>query len=110
MERIYYCSGSSFLTGDTIAAALTEHARLVTALHRSELVDVPQRRPDGSLGRIRLLLSPTTQLAAEALPATDAELVDELFVADLEARTALLRTPPSPVTEQLWNPELAYDY
>ncbi|HEY8588382.1 MAG TPA: hypothetical protein VIL55_02405 [Naasia sp.] len=113
VEKINYCAGSSFVTGDAIAGALIEYARWVTALQETARVWVPLRRPDGSVGRIRILLSRVTQLSSEVLPESSGDLHDDDFLDEMRRRTRLLASPPTPQPESPESPEeilLSLDY
>lgn len=88
MQRIHFCSGSVFVTGDRIATSLLQHVRAVAMMRRSEVLDVPVQTASGSVGTVTLLLNEAVQISAESMEPGPAELEDELFVRDVDARTA----------------------
>ncbi|HEY8318578.1 MAG TPA: hypothetical protein VIG76_07080 [Amnibacterium sp.] len=93
MQRVYFCTGTSFLTGDDVADAVLEYAWVLAQYGRHDLVRVPTRRPDGSAGRSTLLIGPMSQLSSEDLTTAGDELVDREFVRGLKDRSAHLREP-----------------
>ena len=102
MERIHY-AGDSILTGTDIARALLDYARALALADRSDTVDIPIRRKDGTVGAANMLIGPASQLVSEsgsvAEEADEAgELLDEQVVADVRRRIALLRNP-RPMTD-----------
>ena len=93
MQRVYFCTGTSFLTGDDVADAVLEYAWVLAQYGRHDLVRVPTRRSDGSIGRSSLLIGPSSQLSSEDLVTDDEELVDRELVRTLKDRSAHLREP-----------------
>lgn len=95
MQRIYYCTGTSFLTGDDIADAVLEYAWVLAQYGRFDLVRVPTRRADGSTGSSTLLVGPSSQISTEDVSAAEAgdELVARDLVQSLKERSAHLREP-----------------
>jgi hypothetical protein len=95
MQRIYFCTGTSFLTGDDIADAVLEYAWVLAQYGRFDLVRVPTRRADGSTGSSTLLVGPSSQISTEdVLPAeVGDELVARDFVQATKERSAHLREP-----------------
>jgi hypothetical protein len=95
MQRIYYCTGTSFLTGDDIADAVLEYAWVLAQYGRFDLVRVPTRRADGSDGSSTLLVGPSSQISTEDVAAAEAgdELIAHQFVQSVKERSAHLREP-----------------
>ena len=93
MQRIYFCTGSSFFTGDAIAAAVLDYALALGELHRFASVDLPVRRLDGSEGRATLLLGPVSQISTESVETDLPEVLDADLVAGVRAAAGLLRDP-----------------
>lgn len=89
MERIHY-AGGVFLTGDTIAGALVDYAERVVATGTSAAIDIPIRSEDGTLGRARFLLGPSTFMVSESESWGRDEIVDQDLVDELRERTAQL--------------------
>ena len=100
MERLYYCAGSTLVTGDDIAHALVDYARWIVARDEVDVVQVPTLRPDGALGRISILLSSTTQLSSETMASGSEELMDPDLVAQLQGATMRLSLPHPAVAEE----------
>lgn len=99
VERVFYCAGSSFVTGDDIAEALLEYAQWVVLRGQADVVHVPTRGEDGSAGRATLLLTSSTQLSAEAVRSVGREMADADLVLQLRGKTDLLRSPQPAVAE-----------
>jgi hypothetical protein len=104
MERLYYCAGSTLVTGDDIAQALVDYARWLVVRGEVDVVQVPTRTANG-VGRISLLLSSTTQLSSETMTSEtmtsgEDELLDPDLVAHLRTATNRLRLPHPAVAEE----------
>ncbi len=93
VERVYYCSGSSFVTGTDIAEALIRYAHTVAIRGEMDVVEVPMVASDGARGRISLLLTPTTQMSAESLHLAGPEVTDAPFVDRLRGEIVRLSSP-----------------
>jgi hypothetical protein len=95
MQRMYYCTGTSFLTGDDVADAVLEYAWVLAQYGRFDLVRVPTRRADGSDGSSTLLVGPSSQISTEDVAAAEAgdELIAHQFVQSVKERAAHLREP-----------------
>jgi hypothetical protein len=92
---MYYCTGTSFLTGDDVANSVLEYAWVLAQYGRFDLVRIPTRRDDGSEGFSTLLVGPSSQISAEDVTAAEAgeELVARDFVQSVKERAAHLREP-----------------
>lgn len=99
MQRIFYCAGTSFITSDDVATSLLRYARELIASDRTAVVNVPLIRSDGTGGGVDLLLTPTTQLASEAMRAPYTGSGEAVFLSELTEKIALLQTPPTPRME-----------
>jgi len=93
MQRVYFCTGTSFLTGDDVADAVLEYAWVLAQYGRHDLVRVPTLHPDGSTGRSTLLVGPASQISSEDVVTVGGDLVDREFVRGLKDRSAHLREP-----------------
>jgi hypothetical protein len=100
MERLFYCAGSSFVTGNDIAQVLLEYARWVIVRDTVDLVAVPTQGADGAVGRTAILLSSTTQLSAETMAWEGEEFTDPDFVDRLRRDIERMRHPQVPVAEE----------
>ncbi|NQX17729.1 hypothetical protein [Rathayibacter sp. VKM Ac-2857] len=115
MRRIHYAEGS-VLTGDAIAAAVLEYARMLASTATAATVEIPVRR-DGDVIPARLLLGPSSQMLVEdepgepGEPGDAAEVVDEALVADLLDRARRLSRPvPMATDDDLTVPLDLLDY
>jgi hypothetical protein len=100
VERLYHCAGNTLVTGNDIAHALLDYARWLVTRREVDLVHVPTRAADGSIGRTAMLLTPTTQLSSETIASDGAELMDPEFVVGLRAAATRLRLPHPAVAEE----------
>ena len=108
MQRIYYCTGTSFLTGDDIAHSVLEYAWALAQYGRFDLVRVPTRRSDGSAGFSTLLIGPSSQISSEDVTAAEAgdEFLAREFVQGVKERAAHLREPlPAAFEGTLFDPD-----
>jgi hypothetical protein len=101
VERVYYCAGSSFITGSDIAQALIDYARWVAVRGEVDLVDVPTLTAKGSIGRSTVLLTATTQMSAETMELAGRELTDPEFVGRLRAEVTRLSSPMHSVAAEI---------
>jgi hypothetical protein len=93
MQRIYFCTGTSFLTGDELAGALIEYAWALAQHRRHDLVRLPTMTLDGTPGASTLLMGPESQISAEDVGTEFAEVLDAELASNLRERTAQLRDP-----------------
>jgi hypothetical protein len=93
MQRIYFCSGSTFYTGDAIARAVIDYARALGELRRFDSVDLPVRHLDGGEGRVTLLIGPTSQISAESARTNLPEVRDEALIERLRSASQHLYDP-----------------
>lgn len=98
MQRIHFCSGTSFTTGDDIASALLEYAVAIARVQRFDLVHLPVDHDD-AIGSVSLVLGPTSQISAESMVTARPELRDPELVHWLRSRTgAIVESPVDLVT------------
>lgn len=93
MQRVHFCSGAVFFTGDAIAVSLLGYVRAVIVMRRSEAITVPVSASTGGLGAVTLLLTQASQISAESIELGCPELLDESFVERVDALTTELLTP-----------------
>lgn len=109
MMRIHYAGGSE-LTGTEIADAVMDLAEEFGRTGTAGTVEIPVRRPDGSIGRCRLLIGPASQIAAESELSEYEEVTDPDLVRTLVRRAEALRPHAalnSEVPDTLgWDPEM----
>lgn len=84
MELLHY-SGDQLLTGTEIGRAVIDYAAALAVAGSSAAVEIPVRRPDGSVVRAHLLIGPASQLAAEPEVSEFPELEDAELVRELRA-------------------------
>ena len=94
MQRVHFCSGAVFETGDAIADSVMGYARAVATMHKHAVLVLPIRLPPEERGTVTLLLNETSQLSAQSVTTTRAELVDDDFVQHLDDLTTALMAPP----------------
>jgi len=112
MQKMYFCAGNTFSTGDAIASALIHYARALAQTIEYDVVDLPVVRNDGTSGTTTLMLTPASQMSSESLPPTRAEILDVALVQRLEERTAFLLQPHPPMTDTVHHASLMeyFDY
>lgn len=91
MRRIHYAE-ESIVTGDAIAFALLEYARMLAATARADTVELPTLL-DESVKRVSVLLGPSSQMLVSEEHTRADEIVDEALVADLRLRAGRLARP-----------------
>src|SRR4051794_7756387 len=106
MQRIYFCSGSTFYTGDAIARAVIDYARALGELRRFDSVDLPVRHIDGGEGRATLLLGPTSQISSESARTNLPEVRDEALIGRLHTATQHLHEPLVVPPDAEWDEDL----
>lgn len=94
MQRVHFCSGAQFDTGDAIVTSLLGYVRAVIVMRRSEAITVPVATRSGGPGTVTLLLTEASQISAESVELAGPELQDETFVERVDALTAELLMPP----------------
>ena len=112
MQSVYFCAGNTFATGDRVAAALLQYAGVLAETNGFDVVDVPLRRPDGSTGRVSLLLTPSSQISAESLPlvASESDPVDEELLERMHAAIDRRLNPRSPQPENVSAEDPHFDF
>jgi hypothetical protein len=108
MERIHY-AGDELLTGSEIARALMDYAAVLAQQRTAASVDIPVRRPDGSIGIASLLLGPASQLVREPVEEPGKEVTDDSLVQRLHRLTAAL-APRWPMARADSTPQKTVDY
>ena len=101
MRRVYYASGS-FLTGNSIAAAVLDYADALTQTSASDVIEFPIILPTGQLGSASLLIGPASQLASATEVSDLDDPVNNELVKELERR-ALSVGARRPVAEEAQN-------
>jgi hypothetical protein len=111
VERVYYCAGSSFVTGSDIAQVLIDYARWVAVHGGVELIDIPTVGPDGTAGRTTVLLTATTQMSAETMYSAEPELADRQWVDRMRVEVSRLSSPMQSVAAESGSSSMedAYD-
>lgn len=109
MQKVYFCAGNTFLTGDAIAEAVLSYAGSLARTAEFDIVHVPTRRPDGSSGSTTLMLSPASQISSEAVDSVGADPEDAELVATLLSRRSHLLAPHPPAFELAEDPWLPAD-
>lgn len=94
MRRIHYAE-DSIVTGDEIADAVIEYARMLAVTSTADTVELPTLHDD-SVRPVRLLLGPASQMLVTEEDTRADEIVDDALVSDLRGRAGHLQGP-SPV-------------
>ena len=95
MQRVHFCSGTTFLTGDRIATSLLHYVAAVASTGRSDVVSVPVVSSSGSGATVTLMVNRVSQISAESVASDAGELHDGAFADRLDALAAdLLSTTP----------------
>ena len=92
VKRIFYASGS-VITGDTLAEAIVRYAEVLSQRDSSDTIDIPIALDSGDVGRAQLLIGPASQLVIVPEEGTFVEVEDDLTIAELARRAALLASP-----------------
>jgi hypothetical protein len=87
MRRIVY-AGTTFLTGDDLAASLLDYARALARKGSSDTVALPARMASGSVETVQILIGPASQLVSEPADLEGPEIEDAAAVAELHRRSA----------------------
>jgi hypothetical protein len=74
VKRIYYLNGS-VLTGDFVADAITDLARVIASGKSSTAVDIPVLLPNGETSSAKFLISPESPMMS--VPETVSALVND---------------------------------
>lgn len=91
MRRIHYAE-ESIVTGDAIAFALLEYARMLAVSSRADTVELPTLL-DESVTSVRVLLGPSSQMLVSEEHTRADEIVDEALVAEIRSRAERLARP-----------------
>lgn len=89
MRRIVY-AGTVFYTGDRIAAALLDYARVLASRSVADAVFVPGRLTSGEQDEIEVLIGPSSQVVSEPVEEYGPDIEDEKTVTELRDRTRRL--------------------
>jgi hypothetical protein len=72
----------AYLTGDDIADAVVHYGLALARRQELDVVDIPFRNGDGTVGRVQLTIGWLTETVATTTPAMSAGAVDELIEVD----------------------------
>ncbi|NQX12377.1 hypothetical protein HQQ80_12125 [Microbacteriaceae bacterium VKM Ac-2855] len=89
MQRIHYMGGVAD-TGDRTCDALFGYGRALANRGVADVVEIPVRERDGSVGTARFLLGPASMLLATQIEGSSTDLSDDATADDLERKTAEL--------------------
>ena len=93
MQQVYFCSGSTFVTGDRIAVSLLRYVQTVAATRTSDVVTIPTLTLARTTGAVMLMLNAVSQISADTYAHDGPELEDDALVARLELLTHELSAP-----------------
>lgn len=104
----------SFLTGDDIADAVLHYGLALARRHELDVVDIPFRAGDGTVGRVQLTIGWLTETVATATSAMSSGGIDELVdmetsmsIYDRAESTGVIRARPFSAEEAT---RLRWDY
>lgn len=86
MKKIFY-AGTEFITGDDIAMGVLQYCAALAGSVTAEVMEIPVRRPDGTLDRVALLVGPTSQIVVANVDGDHDELIDLDVMRRLGERT-----------------------
>ena len=90
MKVIVY-AGTELLTGDDIAIGVLGYCEALAGSVVAEVIEIPVREADGSLGHATLLVGPTSQMVARNVTSEFEEVVDFDVMRRLRERTKAQR-------------------
>ena len=100
MKVIVY-AGAELLTGDDIAIGVLRYCEALAGSVAAEVIEIPVREADGSLGLATLLVGPTSQLVARNVKSELEDVVDPDVMRQLHQRTKAQRSVAS--SPRPWN-------
>jgi hypothetical protein len=86
MKVIVY-AGAELLTGDDIAIGVLRYCEALAGSVVAEVIEIPVREADGSLGLATLLVGPSSQMVARNVKSELEEVVDLEVMRQLQERT-----------------------
>jgi len=86
MKVIVY-AGAELLTGDDIAMGVLRYCEALAGSVVAEVIEIPVREADGSLGLATLLVGPTSQMVVKNVKSELEEVVDLEVMRQLQERT-----------------------
>ena len=90
MKVILY-AGAELMTGDDIAMGVLRYCEALAGSAVAEVIEIPVREADGSLGLATLLVGPTSQMVAKNVTSELEEVVDLEVMRQLRERTKAQR-------------------
>ncbi|WP_431279374.1 hypothetical protein [Leifsonia poae] len=89
MRKLIY-AGTTFYTGDRLAAALLEYASALAQNGTAQTVVIPAVSDSGEHGDFELVIGPASQLVSEPAHIDWPEIVDDALAEHLEQETSSL--------------------
>ena len=80
-------AGAELLTGDDIAIGVLRYCEALAGSVVAEVIEIPVREADGSLGLATLLVGPSSQMVAKNVKSELEEVVDLDVMRQLQERT-----------------------
>jgi hypothetical protein len=99
MERIHYAD-DSVLTGTDIAQGLLRYGAALARRGSSATVDIPIRKPDGTIGHASFLLGPASQMISETEESPYEEIVDPALLEQFDTEIGRLANPQAVTADQ----------
>jgi hypothetical protein len=102
MQRLHFCSGMTFVTGDEISSAVILYVQAVAITRGSDVLTVPAVGAGSGARTVTLLVNSASQISSESIAHEHGELRDEEFVLRVSRMTADLIMPDMYVTSDLF--------
>src|SRR3712207_8227629 len=100
MKVISYAE-EHIVTSDEIADEVLKYARDLGRTKTADTIDIPALYEDGHVGHVHLLIGPSSQITVLETDVDSTDIAGEEFIADLQRRSAAIRSPrPAIVGEE----------
>ncbi len=96
MKVISYAE-EHIVTSDEIADEVLKYARDLGRTKTADTIDIPAVYTDGHVGQVHLLIGPSSQISVLESDQEPKELHGEEFIAELQRRSAAMRSPQAAV-------------
>ncbi len=96
MKVISYAE-EHIVTTDEIADEVLKYARDLGRTKMADTIDIPAVYTDGHVGQVHLLIGPSSQISVLESDLEPKDIPGEEFIAELQRRSAAIRSPRSAV-------------
>jgi len=112
MKVIAYAE-EHIVTTDEIADEVLKYARDLGRTKTADTIDIPALYGDGHVGEVHLLIGPASQITVLETDLEPRDIPGEEFIADLQRRSAEIRSPRSAVIgseyDEVYDPDAVTD-